>query len=49
MLKIAKALALTCVMFAAACAAQAQTPRAATIEDAAWLGAMASRNSTSSW
>jgi hypothetical protein len=36
MLKLAKTLALACVLFAAACAAQAQT-RAVTIDDAAWL------------
>jgi hypothetical protein len=36
-LKLIKALAFTATLFAAACAAQAQTPRAATIEDAAWL------------
>jgi hypothetical protein len=34
MLKLFKTLALSCVLFAAACAAQA---RAATIDDAAWL------------
>lgn len=37
MLKLAKVLALTCVLFAAACAAQAQTARTVTIDDAAWL------------
>jgi hypothetical protein len=38
MLKLAKIFALTCVLFAVACAAQAQTARAAaTIDDAAWL------------
>jgi hypothetical protein len=36
MLKLFKTLALTCALFSAACAAQAQT-RAATIDDAAWL------------
>jgi hypothetical protein len=36
MLKLAKTLALTCLLFSAACAAQAQT-RAVTIDDAAWL------------
>lgn len=35
--KLAKTLALVCVLFAAACAAQAQTTRAPTIGDAAWL------------
>jgi|SRR5690606_2959358 len=37
MLKLAKSLALACALFAAACAAQAQTLRAVTIDDAAWL------------
>jgi hypothetical protein len=37
MLKLAKVLAFTCAVFAAACAAQAQTTRPATIDDAAWL------------
>jgi hypothetical protein len=37
MLKLVKTLAVACALFAAACAAQAQTTRAATIEDAAWL------------
>ncbi|MGD9979152.1 MAG: DUF6265 family protein [Hyphomonadaceae bacterium] len=36
MLKLAKTFALSCVLFAAACAAQAQT-RAVTIDGAAWL------------
>lgn len=37
MLKLAKVIALTGGMLVAACVAQAQTPRAATIDDAAWL------------
>jgi Domain of unknown function (DUF6265) len=37
MLKLAKVLAFACALFAAACAAQAQTMRPATIDDAAWL------------
>ncbi|OQW59753.1 MAG: hypothetical protein A4S17_02335 [Proteobacteria bacterium HN_bin10] len=37
MLKFAKVIALSCALFAAACAAQAQTARPATIDDAAWL------------
>ncbi len=37
MLKLAKTFALTCAMLAAACVAQAQTTRATTIDDAAWL------------
>jgi hypothetical protein len=37
MLKFAKVIALSCALFAAACAAQAQTARPPTIDDAAWL------------
>ena len=37
MLKLAKTIATTLALFAAGCAAHAQTGRAATIEDAAWL------------
>lgn len=37
MLKLAKSLALACALFAAACAAQAQTTHPVTIDDAAWL------------
>ena len=37
MLKFAKVLALATALFAAACAAQAQTTPAVTIDDAAWL------------
>jgi hypothetical protein len=37
MLKLGKILALAGALFAAACAAQAQTTRPATIDDAAWL------------
>lgn len=37
MLKLIKVLAVTVSLFAAACAAQAQTVRPVTIEDAAWL------------
>jgi Domain of unknown function (DUF6265) len=37
MLKLVKTFALACALFAAACAAQAQTTRPVTIDDAAWL------------
>jgi hypothetical protein len=37
MLKLARTLALACALLAAACAAQAQTARPVTIDDAAWL------------
>jgi hypothetical protein len=37
MLKLAKVFAFTCALLAAACAAQAQAMRPATIDDAAWL------------